>query len=374
MVVAYAKTDLGCHRLQNEDVALADARLGMSLVADGVGSRGGGDVAAREASTTIRAVLAENVELLAAGASPQIEAVVQRAFQQADTEVQQSSRVNPDWKGMATTAVLVLAFEDRFLVAHVGDSRAYLVRDGRVHRLTQDHVQAIGPLVEADAPALERALGSGGQPTWSWTDRRPNDLLISCSDGLSDMLRSPKELTLATHFAPADVPDLLIDLARTRDAPDNVAVSVLADADYDGYTLAELRRLRFVPMLSALSLLELAAVRARLVDEELPPHQTIRERQGLAFVSKGRVQITCRGVSRTVSEGGLLGETCATWGGTWPYSARTMEPTTLTFVPEDTLGRILASSPQAPHVLWHLLQDVTEKFIHWTHPEGTQRP
>ncbi|MEM9113315.1 MAG: protein phosphatase 2C domain-containing protein [Myxococcota bacterium] len=378
MVVAYGKTDLGCQRQSNEDVVVVDADLGFALVADGVGSEPGGEVAARLAGSSTHAVLKDGRDLLRVPSSDgfeEVEALVRRAIERADADIADARTTHPDWKGMATTVVMALAFRDRVLVAHVGDSRAYLLRQGKVHRLTEDHVQRTGPEVNADAPALARALGAQGAPSLSWFERCPDDLLLLCSDGLSDTLSSAAELSaLPEFFAPSDIPEVLVDLARTRDAPDNIAIAVLAEEDDGPGLLPELGPLRQVPLLSDLSWLELAKILPTLPSEQLPANQVLQDRAGLAIVTRGRVQITRRGVSRIVPTGGLLGECSPTWGAPWPYGARTMEPTTLTFVPESTLGTILHDFPSAARLLWHLLQDSTEKLLAWTSPESGLEP
>lgn len=381
MTVAYAKTDPGCVREQNEDVVVVDPQLRFALVADGVGGRHGGDVAARQAATSIHAVLREREALLRSFphgpdlSSADVERMVGRALDLAQSDIHEASRTHPDWKGMATTVVLALAFEDRFLVAHVGDSRAYLLRGAQVFQLTADHVRTHGAEVEADTPALERALGARGrvEASLEWIRRQPGDMIILCSDGLSDTLSTARELTHLRHrFSPQQIPEVLVDLARTRGGPDNIGVAVLADEDGDAAPLSELRYLRRVPMLRALSLLELGQIRELLRDEAVDANQVLSGREGLAFVSKGRVQITRSGVSRVIAPGGVLGECSVTWGGPWPYDARTMEPTILTFVPQQALSRILQSSPEAPQVLWHLLQDTTEKLLSWTARPGEE--
>jgi len=155
----------------------------------------------------------------------------------ANTRVLEAMRKDARLRGMGTTVVACLADEDTMSVAHVGDSRAYLVRDGRLSRLTNDHswvfeqVQA-GMLTEEEAEkhplrnVITRALGGALQvsPDASEVASKPGDVYLLCSDGLTGMLPEDEILRVVND----NLDDLeracqqLIDHANERGGLDNV--------------------------------------------------------------------------------------------------------------------------------------------------------
>src|SRR5262249_18634791 len=200
-----APTDLGLKRTQNEDShglwmpddeAERDRRGVLIVVADGMGGSQAGEVASRLAVDTVIKTYVESD-----GADP-LESL-HSAVVAANEAVHAESQAHPDLTGMGTTCTAVVVQDRHALVAHVGDSRAYLVRDGRIRQLTRDHSlvaqlvmrheltpeQArldprrnvvtrsvgVGPEVEVDAERLEVPLVRG-------------DTLLLCSDGLHGLV------------------------------------------------------------------------------------------------------------------------------------------------------------------------------------------
>jgi protein phosphatase len=192
-----AVSDPGPARTHNEDRWRVDEPCGVCALADGMGGYNAGEVAAEVAVRTA-------VELVAALADSGLCAAdaLARAVAAAHAGIVDFARTRPECLGMGTTLVAARIAGGALAVAHVGDSRAYRWRDGRLDRLTADHsigecMLAAGRLSESQVrrlPArgiLTRALGIAAeppQPELALLDWRPGDLLLLCSDGLTDTL------------------------------------------------------------------------------------------------------------------------------------------------------------------------------------------
>lgn len=202
-----AATDPGPLRTHNEDRWSVDAGQRVFVLADGMGGYNAGEVAAEVAVRTVVQLAGALREAGLAGT----EALV-RAVAAAHAGIVEFAHTRPECLGMATTVVAAVVEDGRLSIAHVGDSRAYLYRAGRLTRLTADHsigqqMLAAGRLSEAQVARLPsrgiltRALGIETEPpsvdatTVAWHD---GDLLMLCSDGLSDTV---DDETLASLLA-----------------------------------------------------------------------------------------------------------------------------------------------------------------------------
>ncbi len=188
-------SDAGPVRPHNEDCWRAVPEAGLFVVADGMGGYRAGEVAAEIAVETACRLIPLN------SASQDPGAAMARTFAACNQAILQCAAANPDCLGMGTTLVACLLRDGVLHVAHVGDSRAYLLRDGQLHRLTRDHSigQALwdsGAVTEAqlrELPGrgiLTRALGveesvACDLVAYTW---EPADRLLICSDGVSDLL------------------------------------------------------------------------------------------------------------------------------------------------------------------------------------------
>jgi protein phosphatase len=242
-IKAHGLTHVGKQRQHNEDAYLVADEAKLYLVADGMGGHAAGEIASRIAVDSISEFIVHTKE--DDGTWPhaydeQFKRSTNRlmaAVRLANTRVLEAMRKDARLRGMGTTVVACLADDDTMSVAHVGDSRAYLVRDGRLSRLTNDHswvfeqVQA-GMLTEEEAEkhplrnVITRALGGALQvsPDASEVASKPGDVYLLCSDGLTGML--PEEEILRVVNENSD--DLeracqeLIDRANERGGLDNV--------------------------------------------------------------------------------------------------------------------------------------------------------
>ncbi|MBU7597866.1 Stp1/IreP family PP2C-type Ser/Thr phosphatase [Streptomyces sp. P38-E01] len=228
----------GMIREHNEDSGYAGPRL--LAVADGMGGQAAGEVASSEVISTI-VELDEDVPgsdiLTTLGSS------VARANEQLRVMVEE----DPQLEGMGTTLTALLWTGQRLGLVHVGDSRAYLLRDGVLTQITQDHtwVQRLvdeGRITEEEATThpqrslLMRALGSGDhvEPDLSVREVRAGDRYLICSDGLSGVVsHQTLEDTLSSYQGPQETVEELIQLALRGGGPDNITVIIADVLDVD---------------------------------------------------------------------------------------------------------------------------------------------
>jgi protein phosphatase len=223
------KTDTGRQRRDNEDSAFA--RSPLFVVADGMGGAQAGEVASRIA------IEAFQRELPSEG-SPE-ERLADRA-QDANRQIYEISRSEHERAGMGTTLTAVYLDETAIAVAHVGDSRAYLFRDGALTRLTRDHslVEELlqrGKLTEEQAAEhpqrsiITRALGVDQQvevDTWTYP-ARAGDVVLLCSDGLTSMINEQRIAAILGEETDLDrAGERLIEEANAAGGRDNITVVI----------------------------------------------------------------------------------------------------------------------------------------------------
>lgn len=233
---AAASTHVGLRRRLNEDRYALAPDLGLYLVADGMGGHTAGQVASEMAAdAALRAVRTLQ------GTSASLAEKLRYAVTSANREIYQTGRERQELAGMGTTLVAVLVSEGRAALAHVGDSRAYLVRGGRIRQLTDDH-SVVGELlrrreISEDAArehphrhVLTRALGVRPvvEPDLAELSPEPDDVFLLCSDGLTVHVEDDE---IAEQLGAAADPDAcvetLVELANARGGDDNITVLVL---------------------------------------------------------------------------------------------------------------------------------------------------
>lgn len=249
-IEAYGRTDPGPVREHNEDYLLIDIESGVFILADGMGGHAAGEVASRMASETAHEILVEPEDpdetRLVRDVDPQDPADVLRermryAMNQASVRIRLESEINPETRGMGTTLVVLVVEDEQAHLAHVGDSRAYLYRDGRLTRLTRDHTvvqQEIdaGHISAADARfahhkhILTQSVGFHGPVEPDTTTRmiQSGDTFILCSDGMSDPF-DDADICDICETTPVDMlADVLTDQALIAGSEDNVTVVVVS--------------------------------------------------------------------------------------------------------------------------------------------------
>lgn len=234
-IEAAGDSHVGQVRPVNEDAILVGETV--FVVADGMGGAAGGHIAS---STTVESF--HDLDGARFGDAEQAEEAMRGAILDANRAIRESAQQDPRFEGMGTTVTAVLLNGSDLYVGHVGDSRAYLLRDGRLRQLTHDHslVQQLidlGRLTEEEAEdhpqaaIITRAVGLSTEVDVDVDtfEPQPGDRLLMCSDGLT---RVVNEEEIGQHLAdlrdPAEVTRALIDLANERGGPDNISVVILA--------------------------------------------------------------------------------------------------------------------------------------------------
>ncbi len=226
-------TDVGQVRPGNEDSLLIDEDLGVFAVADGMGGHRGGEVASSTAIEAVRVSLARGQSIDA-------------AIRDANNAIRERALGDPEVQGMGTTFTAVVPLDDaNVLIGHVGDSRAYMVREGRLRQLTIDHslvadlvregrITAEQAEIHPQRSIITRALGI--EPDIDvdvyTVAVHDNDRIIICSDGLTDMVseRDLESIASATTD-PETVSRTLVDAANDAGGNDNITVVVLDVTD-----------------------------------------------------------------------------------------------------------------------------------------------
>lgn len=250
-IQATAKTDIGLVRTNNEDNFGYNVGAGIFVVCDGMGGHAAGEMASRIAVNSVLAHFSQKPrrgdgEVL--GFS--VQEVSQRAnklanaIRLANQAVRDASSQDPSYHGMGSTIVAVLSEGTQFSVGHVGDSRAYLIRDGAIHQLTTDHSlvmeQVRRGLVTAEQAehsklqnVILRALGAedGVEPDLVDHEFMPGDVVMLCSDGLSRYVNDNSILEVIGRADRLESAcDELIALAKGGGSDDNITCLLLRAA------------------------------------------------------------------------------------------------------------------------------------------------
>ena len=227
-------------RANNEDAWLADPTLGLFVVADGMGGYEGGEIASRTVVSTLNHFFGRTRDTGLADPTDGHAVARSRmdlAMRIAHREIMRQ-RVG-HLAQMGSTAVAMLAHGDHMLVAHVGDSRLYRLREDRLDQLTRDHslyseMQSAGLMALPGrhecgfSHVITRALGAPGDSRADLRVEsvRPGDLFVLCSDGLTDAVSDEMIELVATESPRAEVARTLADLAYRRGSSDNITVVV----------------------------------------------------------------------------------------------------------------------------------------------------
>jgi len=237
-------TDPGRVRPENEDCIAFHPDIGFAVLADGMGGHQAGEVASRMAVDVMTRFCADvfaSNERKTADDEPCVHEheTLKAAAEAANTAIFEMARHTPEYAGMGATLVTVLFQNGHLCVGHVGDSRLYRLRDGKLELLTQDHsvVQELlnrGLVTPEQARQsvsknlVTRALGVDlkVQADFDTLSTEPDDLYLLCSDGLNDVLTDSEiEYLLNTPGAGLDdAARRLVDAANAGGGPDNVSV------------------------------------------------------------------------------------------------------------------------------------------------------
>ncbi len=239
-------TDVGRRRDHNEDALLVDEELGLFVVADGMGGHAGGGTASTLAVETIRAeierIRREEPALFgsdAEGEENPLPDLLGHAVERACAVIFERAQADTDLTGMGTTVTAVLVDGRSAFIAHVGDSRAYLVRSGHIYQVTQDHSLVaeqlrLGAISPDEARRsrfkniITRSVGFEPSvlPDLMGLELEAGDAILVCCDGLSNLVEDQEILRLVDSDR-SGAPERLIDLANERGGDDNITVAVI---------------------------------------------------------------------------------------------------------------------------------------------------
>jgi len=238
-----ARTDKGLVREQNEDAMSVLPEYGVVVLADGMGGHNAGEVASKIAVQKISDELVAGLPHITGGFGD-IQRLLQHAVQVANKTIFEVSEQSSACKGMGTTVVVGLFWEDQLFYAHVGDSRLYLLRNFRLVPLTSDHTM-LQLLVnqgvfrsQSDARAagisssqLMRAVGFDIEVAIDSADIKlePDDVYLFCSDGLTNMVTDGmiSAVIQESLLNLDDAANLLLELALKQGGTDNISLALV---------------------------------------------------------------------------------------------------------------------------------------------------
>lgn len=392
----WAATDVGRKRDHNEDNFLVDKKLNLFVVADGMGGHAAGEVASAMAVNTMRDVIRQNKDLIEAYregsqicSSNDVVTLLEHAVQKACAEIFEKAQVEKEKRGMGTTLSALLVINNRGFIAHVGDSRIYLLRGGRVIQLTEDH-SLVNELIkrgkltldEAEVSAFKnavtRAVGvyeSVEVDTIDF-DVLPGDQFLLASDGLTSYLKNDEISPVIENTGDIkEIPSAFIELANDRGGQDNITNIIVKMADPEGKAAAltqevnlKIETIRNMPLFKYLTYKELVRImNITQVVEVAPGKQLIKEGDpgeelfilltGSAKVHKGDADIV------TLQDGDHFGEMALVDKAVRSASVTALAETKLLKITRSDFFQIIRNEPPlATKLLWSFLQVLSERL------------
>jgi protein phosphatase len=238
--IFFGKTDIGLKRKNNEDAFVVSPELDFCLTADGMGGAAAGEIASQIFADTTQEIFTRNTDR----SQKEVLYRIQKAFSAANEKIIEDIIQDASHKGMGCTAEILAFSDEGFIVGHIGDSRTYRLRKGRLEQLTQDHTivqqQFEEGLISADQikqhplrNVIFRAVGIKEELALDLVIGKifEKDIFLLCSDGLTDMI--PDEQILEILCSDSDIPrkaEELIEAAKVAGGIDNITVVLAAIA------------------------------------------------------------------------------------------------------------------------------------------------
>jgi len=395
----FAATDVGRQREHNEDNFLIDPALNLFVVADGMGGHAAGEVASQIAVHEVSRVARESTELIKRyekDAKPEdraaILAALEHSIQAACGSIFHRGQAEQEKRGMGTTTSCLLIAGDRGFIAHVGDSRVYMLRQGQVHQLTEDH-SLINELVRRGKikrdqiegtpyakykNAVTRAVGAYESVEVDTLDFEvlPGDQFLICSDGLHAYLKDTDLPEILAADDIAEAPKTFVGLANAGGGHDNItAVCVRVEAAATKETAQRANDLtnrvdvlRAMPLFKHLTykeimrLLNVTVVRSYAVGDQIVTEGENGDElflilSGKIRLHKGEAFITHLG------RGAHLGEMALVDRSPRSASATAEEPSRALMLRRKDFYEIIRKEPVlATKLLWSFVQVLTERL------------
>ncbi len=234
-VSVYCLSDIGLIRHNNEDACKVINEEQFYVLADGMGGHQAGEVASHEAVDRICTLFQKRIDSRLD--ITKVQELIRSIIQEVNGTVFRMSRENPELKGMGTTLCCIYLHPDGLIYGHVGDSRIYRFRKGELELLTQDHsllqeLIQLGQLSEQQAQEflykniITKAIGTEPfvDPSVATSAIEPGDMLLMCSDGLSDLVSFAEIKEIMSQPVQEEISKALVEKAKQKGGNDNITV------------------------------------------------------------------------------------------------------------------------------------------------------
>lgn len=231
---AFAISDRGLKRERNEDSYLVLPEFHLYVVADGMGGHVGGQRASQLATESIQQLISENIKSIQ---SSDVAQLLADSLRSASKRIHDETKTHPELRGMGTTTTALMIHDREATIAHVGDSRVYLIREGEIQQLSEDHSlvqeQYRAGLISSEQAKhsrfrniITRSIGFEDDVDVDMMvlQAHPGDLFLLCTDGLTTLVEDKEILELVLANRREEVGQRLVDLANSRGGNDNITV------------------------------------------------------------------------------------------------------------------------------------------------------
>ena len=392
-ILAQALTDIGRKKRSNEDTFLIDRKLHLYIVADGMGGHAAGEVASAQAVESAHSVVTEGLSQIQSWDQEKtrrhILSVIESAVRIAGREIHKMAENDISKRGMGTTVSLLLITPTRGYIAHVGDSRIYLIRDAEVFQLTEDHSlihelirsKKLTPEEAKHSPyrnALTRAVGVYADVEVDLLDFEiaEKDTFLLCSDGLSNYLQNEQEiLNILDGGTFEEAPQRFIELANARGGKDNITSLLLhinhraTQSDDIAFRLNILRKMPIFQHLEYVELIEVLNVSrqkhfaqaSEIFAEGVEGDQMFIILEGRVSIRKGGKEVV------TLGQGGHFGEMALMDRNVRSASAIALENTRAIVVQRRPLFHLMQQNSEiAVKLLWCFMQVLNQRLRYTT--------
>ncbi len=390
---AVGLTDVGRKRNHNEDFFVMKEDLGLYVVCDGMGGHAAGEVASEMTANVVVKVIQKNyTHVIDFMAEPnkanreRVKRLLETAIQRACKKVFETSEKDSSKQGMGTTCVVCLMVEDGAFVAHVGDSRCYLYRQNETHQITEDHSLVNeyvkqGVMSKEDAQEhpqanlITRAVGL--QPTVQvdtlYSETMDGDVILLCSDGLSEYLREKDITKLITSHALSDLPKISVDLANDRGGKDNITSVLIQTGDPEAEAASDsiskkVEMLKKIPLFKNFNFQEITKILEVIEVHRFGSGELIIEEDSLGeemyIILSGHVEVTKEKAKiAELKPGSFFGEMSLIDKTPRSATIRSIDDTKMMVIHKRPLFAVLKKESRvAMKLFWALLQTMSKRL------------
>lgn len=236
----FTKTDIGKARSMNQDSFFVsennDNGLNLYILADGMGGYKGGEIASKVAITAVSKYITEKFDSIAKDKNSILD-LLEDAIIFANSAIYEESEQDEELQDMGTTLEVLIIYKQKVYIGHVGDSRIYRIRKNNMKKITTDHSYVEKLIQDGEITREEsynhpkknlliKALGTDEEvePDLIYTVLNKNDMIIICSDGLTNMIKEEEILDIVLNNSSENVVEVLVDEANEAGGLDNITV------------------------------------------------------------------------------------------------------------------------------------------------------